>query len=102
MAALVSFKGTRPSAFRGRLSLEEGDLGASSHCCFVPPAAKNCNSQVSAGKGPQPRQVLGQEAHPGPTARSEHPSKGLPDNTAIREVQGIFLMWLFLGLAIRA
>ncbi|KAF1562455.1 UNVERIFIED_CONTAM: Forkhead box protein O3, partial [Eudyptes robustus] len=63
---------------------------------FRSPATKNCNSQVSAGKGPQPRQVLGQEAHPGPAAPSEHPDKGLLDNTALGELQGFFDV-AFLG-----
>lgn len=95
MAALVSFKGTRPSTFRGRLS-GGGRALSILPLLFRSPATKNCDSQVGAGKGPQPRQVLGQEAHPGPAAPSEHPDKGLLDNTALGELQGFFDV-AFLG-----
>lgn len=44
-------------------------------------------------KGHQPRRVLGQEVHPGPAARSEHPDKGLPGNTALGELQGFFFFF---------
>lgn len=69
----------------------------SSYHCFVPLAIKNgIGSQLGAGKGPQPCQVLGQEVHPGLAACSEHPCKDLPDNTVLRDLQGFFDV-AFLG-----
>lgn len=62
-------------------------------------------------KGSQPGQVLEQEVHPGPAARSVDPDKSLPDNIAFGELQGwvvffcfyfclfgffLFFIWFFL------
>lgn len=95
MAILFCFKDRRPSAFGSTLS-GEGQALSTLQLLICSPCHGKLRLSSWFWKGPQPGQVLEQEVHPGPAARSDDPDKGLPDNTALRELQGFFDV-AFLG-----